>query len=199
VWTLLLALGCAAVAGLVGTLCGNVWLTAGLTAAVSFAGLLTWPAAGQVYRPPDQARAWEIPMRMALSGVTVLTAVTAAGALGPFVGGVLSALPVLLGIMAPSLHSSVGAPAAADLVRGASSSVIGTLCFLLVLGVALVPLGSAAAFALALAAMLAANPLMRLSVPRATTFIQGALPTGPQRLDAREPDALALRESGTTS
>ncbi|MFD5248205.1 hypothetical protein ACFWIW_26945 [Amycolatopsis sp. NPDC058340] len=165
--TLLLALGCAAVAGLLGTLCGNVWLTAGLTAAVTVAGLLTWTADDQGHRRPDQsrARAWEIPMRMALSGVTVLTAVTAAGVLGSFVGGVLSALPVLLGIMAPSLHSSVGPPAAAGLLRGALGSAIGTLCFLLVLGVSLVPLGSVAAFAFALAAMLAARPLMRLVTP----------------------------------
>jgi hypothetical protein len=168
-WTLLLALAGAVTAGLAGAICGSVLLTAGLTVALIFAGLATLPPGGKETRPPSGARAWEIPMRMALSTVMVLAAVATTRALGSFLGGVLSALPILLAIVGTALHSSAGAPVAADLMRGALSSTTGTLCFLLVLGAALVPLGPVLAFLLALAVLAAASPLVRLFLPHPAT------------------------------
>ncbi|WP_329587277.1 hypothetical protein OG500_37865 [Kitasatospora sp. NBC_01250] len=164
--TLALALLCAAGAGLVGAGLDEVRLSAALTSAVIVAGLLTWPATGADHRQPTAARGWEIPVRMALSGVTVAGALAAAAALGPFVGGVLSALPVLLSIMGTSVHRTAGAPAAAELMRGALTSAAGTLGFQLVLCFAPVPLGPAAAFALALTALLTGDRLLRLGLPR---------------------------------
>ncbi|ANS62897.1 hypothetical protein SLINC_0673 [Streptomyces lincolnensis] len=164
-WTLLAALAGAATAGLAGALCGSVLLTAGLTVAVIFAGLATRPSGDRGPRPTNRARAWEIPMRMAVSALMVLGAVATARALGSFLGGVLAALPILLAVMGTALHRSAGASVAADLMRGALHSTAGTLCFLLVLGTALVPLGPAPAFLLALAALTTAHPLVRLSLP----------------------------------
>ncbi|MEU6141957.1 hypothetical protein ABZ848_16520 [Streptomyces sp. NPDC047081] len=168
-WTLPLALAGAATAGLVGALLGSVLLTAGLTAAVILVGLVTCPPGDPGHRPPSRSRAWEIPLRMAMATALVLTAVTAARTLGSFVGGMLSALPILLAIMGTALHRSAGAPVATDLMRGALSATTGTLCFLLALGATLVPLGPAPAFLLALAALAATQPLTRLPLLRPVT------------------------------
>lgn len=150
--TLALALPVAAVAGLAGTLLGNVWLTAGTTAVVIVVGLLTWPPSDDEPTPTRRARAWELPARMALSGLTVLAATAVADAVGPFAGGALSSVPVLLAVMAPSMHHRAGGGAAADMMRGALLCVAGTIGFLLVLSFGLAPLGPGPAFPLALTA-----------------------------------------------
>ncbi|MER6126787.1 hypothetical protein ABT173_30095 [Streptomyces sp. NPDC001795] len=139
--TLTAALACAAGAGLVATVCANVWLTAAVALAVIFAGLRTWPAPAHTDRLPDRARSWEIPVRMTVSATTVLLAVNAADALGSFTGGILSALPVLLAVMAPSTHRSTGAEAAAAMMRAALTVAPATLTFLLVLYFALAASG----------------------------------------------------------
>lgn len=164
--TLPLALAGAGAAGAVGTLSGNIWLIAGLAVALIAAGLLIWPVApvaAEQHRSPGRAGAWEIPARMALSGVTVLAATVVASAIGSFAGGMLSSLPVLLGIVTPSVHRGSGVPAVADMMRGAMMSAIGTIGFLLVLSCALVPLGAVPAFVLALIAMVVAECLVRVS------------------------------------
>ncbi|MGI5459915.1 hypothetical protein ACQEWB_43490 [Streptomyces sp. CA-249302] len=168
-WTLPSALAGAATAGLAGTLLGNTLATAGLTAAVILAGLATCPPGDRGHRPPSRSRAWEIPLRMAMATTMVLTAAAAARTLGSFVGGMLSALPILLAIMGTALHRTAGAPVATDLMRGALSATTGTLCFLLVLGATLVPLGPALAFPLGLAALTAAQSLVRLPLARPAT------------------------------
>ena len=104
---------------------------------------------------------------MAVSGVTVLVAVTVADAAGPFVGGMLSSAPILLAIMAPSIHRSAGPDAAAQFARAALTSGLATVSFLLVLDAALEPLGAPAAFALALAGLVLVDRLAWiLAAPR---------------------------------
>ncbi|EST19036.1 hypothetical protein [Streptomyces roseochromogenus] len=135
--TLTAALVCAAGAGLLAAMCANVWLTAALGLAVIFAGLRTWPAPAHTDRPPDHARRWDIPVRMAVSATTVLLAVHATEALGSFTGGIFSALPVLLAVMALSTHRSTGAAAAAAMMRAALTATPCTLGFLLMIYTAL--------------------------------------------------------------
>ena len=168
--TLPLALACAAGAALVGVGCGDVRLSATLGFAVIVIGLLTWPAVSSGARLPRRATRWEIPARMALSAVTVAAALAAATALGSFVGGLLSALPVLLSVMGASTHRTAGGPAATDMMRGALTSTAGTLGFLLVLCFAPAHLGLVAAFVLALTALVACDRLVRLCVARATAI-----------------------------
>ncbi|MFJ5974554.1 hypothetical protein [Streptomyces sp. NPDC093060] len=131
--TLTAALTCAVGAALVAAMCANLWLTAALALAVTFTGLRTWPAPTYADRPSDGARGWEIPVRMAVSVVTVVLAVNAADALGTFTGGILASLPVLLAVIAPSTHRSTGAESAAAMMRAALTAAPGTLAFLLVL------------------------------------------------------------------
>ncbi|WP_369386763.1 hypothetical protein AB5J72_03480 [Streptomyces sp. CG1] len=133
--TLTAALVCAAGAGLLAAMCANVWLTAALGLAFIFAGLRTWPAPSPAHtdRAPDRARRWDIPVRMAVSATTVLLAVHAADALGSFTGGILSALPALLAVMAVSTHRSTGAVATAAMMRAALTITPCTLGFLLMI------------------------------------------------------------------
>ncbi|WP_151772367.1 hypothetical protein [Streptomyces abyssomicinicus] len=160
VGTLLGALGIAAVGAVAGTLSGNVWLTALLSVTVTVAGLLTWPPATTRARAlPDPS--WEILVRMTLAALTVFCAAGVARAAGPFLGGVLSSLPMLLMVMTPSAHRAGGATAAAAVSRAAMTSAGGTLAFLLTVAAALVPCGTALAMLLGLAAMTLVDQLIR--------------------------------------
>ena len=154
-WTCLAALGCAAAGDLVGASCRNLGLTVALDLAVLVVGLLSWPSTPGDAKPSpaEPKRGYgQVVARMALSGGTVFIAVSVAGAAGPFVGGVLSSLPVLLVIMSTSIHRSTGGAAAAQFARGALTTSVATTAFLFVLAVCLVPLGVPAAFGLAVAA-----------------------------------------------
>lgn len=166
---LLLSLATVAVAGVFEMLCGSdEWLTAAPALVLI---LINLPAATASMAEDDDAAPnplrWQaIAVRMAISGTIVCASVGVAGIAGPFIGGLLCALPVLLTVMAPSLHRTCGADAAIELLRGALTSGAGTLAFLLVLCLAPVPLGAPGAFALALAALAAADRLARRATVR---------------------------------
>ena len=182
---LVLSLACVALAGAVETSCGDdVVLPAALALLLVLAGV---PAARvraaetdaetdapETVSAPESAPGKPNPLsrraiaaRMAVSGTLVLTSVTVARIAGPFAGGMLSALPVLLAVMAPALHRGSGPAAAADLLRGALASAAGTIAFLLVLCVALVPCGAFAAFALALGGLAGTDLLVSRATGRA--------------------------------
>lgn len=194
--TLVLALAAVTLAGAVEILCGDDVLVTAVPALVLI--LLNVPSlpTRRAPRPelgpesepgPTPLSNRAIGARMVLSGVLVLTSVTVARAAGPFAGGMLSALPVLLAVMAPALHRTSGAVAAADLVCGALTSGAATIAFLLVLCAALVPLGAPAAFALAVLALAAADLAVRrtagLATAPATRF--QPLPIGARRARRR--------------
>ena len=187
VWTLMAALACAGVAGVVAASCPDIWLTGAFDVTLVVAGLLTWPApaSDETHDQPavGTARRWEIPARMAISGVTVLLAVAIADAAGPFVGGVLSSLPILLAVMIPSIHRSAGSAAAAQFARGALTSGLATLGFLLTLAAALEPLGALAAFPLALAALALADRFVARirTAPETTPVLRRHLAAGTHR------------------
>ncbi|WP_042377224.1 hypothetical protein [Streptacidiphilus melanogenes] len=166
--TLAIALACAAGAALAGAGGGSVWLSTALAVSVIVVGLLTWPSVTPTpARPNRGAGGWEIPARMAITGVVVAGALAASDVLGSFVAGVLTALPVLLSVMVTSTHREAGGRAAVDMLRGALTSTAGTLGFMLVLCFAPTHLGPVAAFGLALAALVLGERLLRRCAPRA--------------------------------
>jgi hypothetical protein len=166
VGALLGALGFATTGAVAGAVCPNIWLTALLSLTVTGAGLRTWPGVTTTPTPrAPHAPSWEIPLRMTLAAATVLGAAGVAGASGPFLGGVLSSLPVLLVVMTPSTHRTAGHAAAAAMSRAAMTSAGGTLGFLLTLAVTLVPCGIPLAFLPAGAAMLLGDRLLHRGVP----------------------------------
>jgi hypothetical protein len=116
-------------------------------------GLATLPMpVGPRTRPRTQRR-WEVPVRMAVSGVLVASLLGLAPVLGPHLAGVLATMPVILTVLAPATHGGDGANAASALVRGALASMPSSVVFAAVLSQALVPLGLATAFGVAAAAL----------------------------------------------
>jgi hypothetical protein len=177
--TLAAALACAATAGLIAAACAQIEVTVALDVTMVVTGLLSWPEPASDDQSSDiPRRRWEVPARMAVSGVAVLLAMIVAHAAGPFVGGACASLPILLAVMAPAIHRAAGSGAAVQFAHGALTSGLATLGFLLVLDALLEPLGVPAAFALALAALALIDQLARRSLPRLPRLAVGRASQG---------------------
>jgi hypothetical protein len=111
---------CAAVAGLtVGLAAGGFGSPAGLLVATAALALAcrALPAArgGAIVLRPRRA---DVPLRMTSAAVLVAMLSATAGAVGPLIGGMLAALPVLACVLAVFTHREAGAPAVIGLLRG---------------------------------------------------------------------------------
>ncbi len=89
---------------------------------------------------------WDLPVRMALTAALVVALSAAATWLGPVVGGILAALPVLASILAVFTHERHGAVALADLLRGMVTGMAGFVAFCAVVGALVESAGLLAAF-----------------------------------------------------
>jgi hypothetical protein len=96
----------------------------------------------------------EIPLRMALTALLVTALAAAADRLGPLVGGVLAALPVLASVLAVFTHRQLGSDAVIALLRGMVAGMVGFVAFCEVIAVLIVPAGLSTAFAMATIAAL---------------------------------------------
>ena len=152
-WALSLLAGWAAFVVMTGLALAVSWtpvaaLLATLTAFAVGARLL--PAARE--RPPALVPpAWDVPLRMAGTLAVVLTVTSVADRLGPELSGASTTFPVALAVLVVSAHAQAGAALAIRLLRGFFPAMWGFALFCLVVAVATVPLGPAAAFVLALA------------------------------------------------
>jgi hypothetical protein len=121
----------------------------------------TGPAAAVVHVPR-----WDLPVRMALTALLVVSLTAAAARLGPLVGGVLAALPVLASVLAVFTHAQHGPAALTDLLRGMLGGMSGFVVFCALVGALAVPAGIPVAFAAAsLGALTVQGALARASVP----------------------------------
>jgi hypothetical protein len=133
-----LALGASAVgAGPAGALAAAV-----LSLAAAFA-LLPRGGGGDAW--PAVPR-WDLPVRMALTALLVVSLSAAATWLGPVVGGILAALPVLASILAVFTHEQHGPVALADLLRGMVVGMAGFVAFCAVVAALIEPAGPITAF-----------------------------------------------------
>jgi hypothetical protein len=98
---------------------------------------------------------WDIPARVVLATMVVLLLTTAAPALGPRLSGLLATFPVFLSTLGVFIHWFEGAPAVADLLRGAVAGLYSFATFFLVVALLVVPAGIAVAFVAATATLLA--------------------------------------------
>jgi hypothetical protein len=98
---------------------------------------------------------WDLPLRMALTALLAVTLTAAASRLGPVVGGILAALPVLASILAVFTHARYGAAAVVDLLRGMLGGMAGFVSFCALVAVLAVPAGIAGAFVAATVTALA--------------------------------------------
>jgi hypothetical protein len=145
------------------------WVAAVTVLVTIGSGLVTWPRSAAAPSGTSAPRPFETFVRMAVTGVLVACLAGAVRLLGPYLAGVLSTYPLILSVMTPSTHSTVGAGAAAELVRGTLVSMVGTVVFVTALAYGLVPLGAGAAFAVAVAGRLAGDGAARAVVPRLAT------------------------------
>jgi hypothetical protein len=152
-WAAAGVLGLTAGALAPGPLAGLCAATVSLTAAHS---ALRTPAATAGARLPG-VPSWDLPLRMALTALLVVALTAAAGRLGPVVGGVLAALPVLASVLAAFTHAQCGAGPLADLLRGMLAGMAGFVAFCALVAVLAEPAGIGAAFTIATAAALAAQ------------------------------------------
>lgn len=161
------ALGAGLVSALALTVVTATWVAAVVVVTAIAVCLSTWPPVPGAVPPTDERR-WETPVRMTVSGSMVAGLSGAARVVGPQVAGVLSSAPVILSVMTPTTHRSGGPSAAVALTRSAVASMPASVVFSAVLAYALNLLPPWPAFLLAGAALLAADALVRATLPSRT-------------------------------
>jgi hypothetical protein len=98
---------------------------------------------------------WDLPLRMALTAAVIVSLAAAAARLGPVVGGLLAALPVLASVLAVFTHEQQGSAAICALLRGMLSGMAGFVVFCLLVAVLVDRAGIAATFTTAALAAVA--------------------------------------------
>jgi hypothetical protein len=143
------------------------WGAAGALA-IALAGIVL----AQVLLPRSGAHAarprpmWDLPLRVIASMTLVVSVTALAHRLGPTLSGALTPFPAAISILLGFSHAQQGSAAAISFLRGFMPGMWSFAAFCFVLSVTIVSLGTAGAFALALACALA---------------IQGAVLWGMQR------------------
>jgi hypothetical protein len=98
-------------------------------------------------------------VRVVLTAALVLALSASGASLGPRLGGILAAFPVLASLLAAFTHTCHGGAAAGDLLHGMVAGLMGFASFCLVIAVALEPLGTVEAFGLGVLATLAVHAI----------------------------------------
>jgi hypothetical protein len=96
-------------------------------------------------------------VRVLLTAALVLALTASSESLGPRLGGILAAFPVLASLLAAFTHTSHGGAAAGDLLHGMVAGLMGFASFCLVIAIALEPFGTVGAFSLGALATLAVH------------------------------------------
>ena len=96
--------------------------------------------------------AWDLPARAIATAALVLALTGAAGGLGPTLTGVLTPFPISNTVLAAFVLVLEGPAHANAFLRGFLRGAFGFVAFCFLVAVLLLPLGTAAAFALALCA-----------------------------------------------
>jgi hypothetical protein len=155
-WPLSLAAGWAA-AAVLALLVGSLEAGLGVALATAVLSLALAHRAlprGAAPRAPAPPPRWDLPVRMAMTALLVAALAAAGARLGPTVGGILAALPVLACILAAFTHEQHGADAVTQLLRGMLAGMAGFVVFCALVAGLVEPAGVTAAFALATAAAL---------------------------------------------
>jgi hypothetical protein len=151
----------AAAAGAIGAGFAGALAAAVLSLAAAHRAL---PGGGAATALPPVPR-WDLPVRIALTALLVVSLTAAADRLGPLVGGLLAALPVLASVLAVFTHAQYGPAALADLLRGMLGGMTGFVVFCALVGALVVPTGIPVAFTVAaLGALAVHGALARASV-----------------------------------
>jgi hypothetical protein len=131
------------------------------------------PREGATCEPRLVSR-WDLPARMTVTLVLVLSLVAAAARLGPTLGGILAALPALASILAVFTHREQGAAAVAELLGGMLHGMAGFLVFCVLVALLVERAGAPGAFAVAALAAVAAQAA--LGPPRGPALVRRPVP-----------------------
>jgi hypothetical protein len=110
--------------------------------------------------------AWDLPARALATALLVLGLTGAAAGLGPTLTGVLTPFPISTAVLAAFVLALEGPPYANALLRGFLRGAFGFTAFCFLVAVLLLPLGTVAAFVLALCGALAGQIAARVLVGR---------------------------------
>jgi hypothetical protein len=109
---------------------------------------------------------WDLPARIVVATTLVVALTTAAPLLGPFTSGVISGFPLYATVLAVFAQRTVGADAAADVMRGLVAGLFGFATFFLVIASTLPAFGIGVAFALATGAILVVQAIALVALRR---------------------------------
>jgi hypothetical protein len=99
--------------------------------------------------------AWDLPVRMLAAMILVVSVTGLAHRLGPTLSGALAPFPVAISVLLGFSHAQQGSSAAITFLRGFLPGMWSFAAFCLVVSLTIVALGTAGAFALAIACALA--------------------------------------------
>jgi hypothetical protein len=150
-WGLSLSVGwaCAALIAVpVGWLAHGMGFPAALIAAIAslLLAYIGLPRTARNAMTPRAAAGDDLVLRMILTAVLVVSLASAAVLVGPLIGGMLAALPVLASVLAVFTHRRQGPQAVVRLMRGMIAGMAGFVGFCTVVAVLIVPLGTGPAF-----------------------------------------------------
>jgi hypothetical protein len=100
----------------------------------------------KVVSPPPW---WDLPVRMIVTGVVVISVTLLAERLGPRLSGIVATLPIVSGVVACFTQHSMGAAMTRTVLRGVSTALLGFIAFFVVVGETIGTFGLAPAYALA--------------------------------------------------
>jgi hypothetical protein len=92
---------------------------------------------------------WDLPVRMIVTGLVVVSVTLLAEHLGPRLSGIVATLPIVSGVVACFTQRTMGAPLTRTMLRGLVTGMFAFVAFFIVVGEAVRPLGLAYAYALA--------------------------------------------------
>jgi hypothetical protein len=131
-------------------------------AAYAIAPRLMPPGSRRPTAPRAQLPAWDLPARALATAVLVLGLTGAAAGFGPTLTGVLTPFPISNTVLAAFVLVLEGPAHANAFLRGFLRGAFGFVAFCFLVAVLLVPLGTAAAFAIALCGALIAQLVARM-------------------------------------
>ncbi len=103
--------------------------------------------------PRKATSASDLPARMVVGAGMVVFVTTAGPYFGATISGMLTSIPTIAAVLALFTHAQEGPDRTIGVMRGMTHGLLGFAAFLTVLAATLVPVGIAAAFALAFAAV----------------------------------------------
>jgi hypothetical protein len=142
------------------------------------AGLLLTPRAGAQATPAEEAPLWDLPLRAACSVALVLTLTAVAGWLGPRLSGLLAPFPIIATVLATFTHAQRGAEEAQRLLRWLLGGYGAFALFCFTLAISLRPLGTLAAFTLAVAVALLTQGAILAVIARRPAFAPAPIAGG---------------------